>query len=71
MCVQLCMHYWASIGFNQIQDFGLPEEEKAHGRITMKTYFKYFKTGGSFLALAVLIVVFVFGAVSQCADIIL
>ena len=37
----------------------------------MKTYYKYFKTGGSFLALAVLIVVFVFGAVSQCADIII
>ena len=43
--------------------FGPPEEEKAHGRISMKTYYQLFRAGGSLLAVLLVAVVFVMGEV--------
>ena len=41
-------------------------EEKAHGRISMATYYRYFRAGGNFLILAIVLVVFLMGEVGVC-----
>ena len=38
-------------------------EEKAHGRISMATYYRYFKAGGNYLLLAIVLIVFLMGEV--------
>ena len=38
-------------------------EEKAHGRISMATYYRYFRAGGNYLILAIVLVVFLMGEV--------
>ena len=38
-------------------------EEKAHGRISMATYYHYFRAGGNYLILAIVLVVFLMGEV--------
>lgn len=40
-----------------------PAEEKAHGSITMATYYCYFRAGGSYLFLLLIFVVFIMGEV--------
>ena len=41
-------------------------EEKAHGRISMATYYRYFRAGGNYLILAIVLVVFLMGEVCVC-----
>ena len=36
------------------------EEERAHGRITMKTYYDYFIAGGGYLFTLIVILLFLF-----------
>ena len=46
---------------------GQPAEERAHGRITMKTYYQYFTTGGGHLFTLLVLVVFILAEVrSSC-----
>ena len=44
-------------------------EEKAHGRISMATYYRYFRAGGNFLILAIVLVVFLMGEVGVCVHV--
>ena len=39
------------------------DEEKAHGTLTMKTYYKYFTAGAHFLVLLLLSAIFIVGEV--------
>ena len=37
----------------------MPDEERAHGTISMKTYYQYFKAGGGHVFTAVVLLVFI------------
>ena len=41
-----------------------PPEEKGHGRISLATYYHYFRAGGSYLILISLFILFLMGEVS-------
>ena len=43
----------------------LPEEERAHGRITMKTYYKYFTTERGHLFTLLMVVTFILAEVRK------
>ena len=45
--------------------FTLPPEEKSHGTISFTTYYKYFRAGANLLVLAVMLLFFVVGEVSE------
>ena len=47
----------------QVQTFGPPAEERAHGSVSMKTYYKYFVAGGGYILLAFSVFVFIIGEV--------
>ena len=40
-----------------------PPEERGHGRITLLTYYHYFRSGGNYLVLAAVFLVFLLGEV--------
>ncbi|XP_064381882.1 ATP-binding cassette sub-family C member 4-like isoform X1 [Halichondria panicea] len=40
-----------------LEQQGPPSEERAHGTVSMKTYYKYFRAGGNFLFLSVILVI--------------
>ena len=44
-------------------------EEKAHGRISMATYYQYFKAGGNYLMLGIVLIVFLMGEVRICVGV--
>ena len=44
---------------------GQPAEERAHGRITMKTYYRYFTTEGGHLLTLLTLVVFIAAEVTS------
>ena len=43
-----------------------PAEERAHGNISVKTYFKYFVAGGGYIFTSIVFIVFAFTEVSCC-----
>ena len=43
----------------------MPEEEKAHGSISMATYYRYFLAGGSYIFLFFVTIIFIVGEVSD------
>ena len=43
----------------------VPDEEKAHGSVSMKTYIKYFLAGGNCLVLFLVLVFFLTGEVDK------
>ena len=43
----------------------VPDEEKAHGSVSMKTYINYFVAGGNYLVLLLVLVFFLTGEVSK------
>lgn len=45
--------------FVQVQTFGPPSEERAHGSVSMKTYYKYFVAGGGYILLAFSVFIFI------------
>ena len=47
----------------QPQTFGPPAEEKAHGSVSMKTYYKYFVAGGGYVLLAFTVFIFIIAEV--------
>ena len=47
---------------------GQPAEERAHGKITMKTYYRYFTTGGGHLFTLLVLVVFIMAEVEERVD---
>ena len=49
----------------QEQLYGPPPEEKSHGRISLATYYRYFRAGGSYLVLTTVLLVFLLGEVKQ------
>ena len=42
----------------------VPAEERAHGRISMKTYYHYFKAGGGYVFTFIVLVIFILCEVS-------
>ncbi len=50
---------------------GPPSEERAHGTVSMKTYYKYFRAGGNFLFLFAIFVFLLAAEVSDYARILL
>ena len=44
---------------------GQPAEERAHGRISMKTYYQYFTTEGGHLFTLLMLVVFIIAEVEE------
>ena len=44
----------------------VPEEERAHGTISNKTYFKYIQEGGNTILTVVLVLVFIIAEVTDC-----
>ena len=55
------MYYYC----NQAQTFAPPAEEKAHGSVSMKTYFRFFVAGCGYVLLIVLSLLFVIAQVSS------
>ena len=49
--------------FLQIQTFGPPSEERAHGSVSMKTYYRYFVAGGGYILLAFSVAIFIIAEV--------
>ena len=49
----------------QEQLYGPPPEEKSHGRISLATYYRYFRAGGSYLVLTIVLLVFLLGEVKK------
>ena len=47
----------------QEQLYGPPPEERGHNRISMATYYRYFRAGGSYLVLTTVLLVFLLGEV--------
>lgn len=52
-----------SLEFLQDTTYELPPEEKAHGSVTMATYYNYFLAGGNYLFLLATVVIFILGEV--------
>ena len=50
---------------------GPPSEERAHGTVSMKTYYRYFSAGGNFLFLFAIFVFLLAAEVSDYARILL
>ena len=47
----------------QVQTFGPPAEERAHGSVSMKTYYNYFVAGGGYVLLVFSVFIFIIGEV--------
>ena len=43
----------------------MPEEEKAHGSISMGTYYRYFLAGGTYIFLFIVTIIFIMGEVNN------
>ena len=55
------------VSCQQEQLYGPPPEEKSHGRISLTTYYRYFRAGGSYLVLTAVLLVFLLGEVRDSA----
>ena len=51
--------------FLPFQTFGPPSEERAHGSVSMKTYYRYFVAGGGYLLLAFSVFIFIIAEVQS------
>ena len=47
--------------------YGPPPEEKGHGRISLATYYRYFRAGGNYFVLIAVLLVFILGEVRPTA----
>ena len=48
--------------YSQLQELSV--EEKAHGSVSMKTYYRFFRAGASYVVLLIVLILFFTGEVS-------
>ena len=53
------------VSCQQEQLYGPPPEERGHSRISLATYYRYFRAGGSYLVLTTVLLVFLLGEVKR------